>query len=67
MFTPPFFHWYVGVGVPLAATVKDADAPAVTATLLGWVVMAGAVDAAATVNEAAEDVAVPALFVATAA
>jgi hypothetical protein len=66
IFTPPFCHWYVGVGVPLAATVKEAEAPAVTVALAGWVVIAGAVVAALTVSVAAEDVAVPALFDATA-
>jgi len=35
-------HCTVGVGVPLAAAVKEAGPPAVTVWLLGWVVMAGA-------------------------
>ena len=29
-FAPFFCHWYVGVGVPLAAPVKVTVAPAVT-------------------------------------
>jgi hypothetical protein len=30
MFTPPFCHWKVGAGVPLAAAVKVTELPAVT-------------------------------------
>ena len=47
MSVPFFFHWYVGVGVPVAVTLKLALVPAVTVWLEGWVVMAGAVAVAA--------------------
>ncbi len=43
MFVPPFCHWYVGAGVPVAVTLKLAEPPAVTVWLLGWVVIEGAV------------------------
>ena len=42
MLTPPFFHWYVGAGEPLAAAVKVTELPAVTVWLDGCVVNAGA-------------------------
>jgi hypothetical protein len=52
MFTPPFCHWNVGVGVPLAAAVKVTELPAVTVWLVGCVVKAGALLAAVTVRVA---------------
>jgi hypothetical protein len=42
MFTPPFCHWKVGVGDPLAAAVKETEVPAVTVWLDGCVVNEGA-------------------------
>ena len=58
-------HWYVGVGVPVAATLKVAVAGAVTVTLLtGWVVMLGAT-AGLTVKVAAVLVTLPAILVTT--
>ena len=42
MSTPPFFHWKVGAGVPLAAAVKVTLAPAFTVWLTGCVVITGA-------------------------
>lgn len=51
MATPDFFHWYVGVGDPVAATDNDVFVPAATVLLAGWVVIFGAV-AAVTVVEA---------------
>ncbi len=51
--------------MPLATTVNEALAPLVTVTLLGWVVMLGAVAAALTVNVAPLVVAEPAEFVTT--
>ena len=56
-------HCTVGVGVPLAAAVNVAVAPATTVVLAGWVVTAGA---EFTVSVAALVVAVPAEFVNTA-
>ena len=56
-------HWYVGVGVPLAATVKVAFWPAVTVWLVGWVVIVGA---PFTVRRAGFDVALATLLVASA-
>ena len=52
--------------MPLAATVNEAEPPAVTVTFVGWVVMVGADNAAFTVRVAVAEVAVPALLVATA-
>jgi hypothetical protein len=52
--------------LPLAATVKDTELPGATVWLAGCVVIAGALVAALTVSVAADEVAVPALFVATA-
>ena len=52
MFTPPFLHWNVGVGEPLAAAVKVTDVPAVTVWLAGCVVKTGALVAAFTVRVA---------------
>ena len=52
--------------MPLAATVKEAVLPGATVWLEGCVVIAGAVVAALTVSVAAEEVTLPALFVATA-
>ena len=46
-------HWYVGVGVPLAAPVKVTAAGAVTVWLSGCVVMLGATGVGLTVNVAA--------------
>ena len=43
MAAPFFFHWYVSVPVPVAATEKLATCPAVTLWLAGCVVMARAV------------------------
>jgi hypothetical protein len=54
------------VGVPLAATVKVTETPGAIVWLTGCVVIAGATVAALTVSVAAEEVAVPALFDATA-
>ena len=62
MLTPPFFHWKVGAGVPLAAAVKVTLLPAFTVWLTGWVVIAGATW---TVRTAGVLVALPAGFVAT--
>ena len=56
-------HWYVGAGVPLAATMNDVFEPADTVWLAGCVVIAGA---RLTVNVAAFDVAEPTLLLATA-
>ena len=53
MFTPPFFHWNVGAGEPLAAAVKVTEVPAVTVWLAGCVVKTGALVAAFTVSVAA--------------
>ena len=66
IFTPPFAHWYVGVGLPEAATVKDAVPPVVTVWFDGCVVIAGATAEAETVRTAPVLVAEPAEFVATA-
>ena len=63
--TPPTYHWYVGVGFPLAAALKETDAPVVTDWLDGWVVKEGALVAAFTVSVAALEVTLPALLVAT--
>jgi hypothetical protein len=52
--------------LPLAATVNEAELPGATVALAGCVVIVGAVVAALTVNVAAEEVAVPAVLVATA-
>jgi hypothetical protein len=63
---PPFVltcHCTVGVGLPLAAAVNAAVAPAVTLPLTGLVVTVGA---KSTVNVAAVVVAELALFVNTA-
>ena len=65
-FTPPFCHWIVGAGLPLAATVNAAGEPAVTVWLVGWVVKAGAVAAAVTVSVTVLLVAEPAELVAMA-
>jgi hypothetical protein len=59
-------HCTVGVGEPDAAAVNVAVAAAVTDTLAGLVVIAGAVFAAFTVRVAAVVVALPAAFVNTA-
>ena len=59
-------HCTVGVGVPVAAAVKVAFAPAVTVWLAGWVVTCGCWAAAVTVSVAALLVAVPAALVNTA-
>ena len=69
MATPPLFHWRVGAGLPLAATVNVTEPPVVTVWLTGWVVKDGAVlggGAAWTVSVAPAEVAEPATFVATA-
>ncbi len=58
-------HCTVGVGVPVAAAVNDAEAPATTVTFDGFVVTTGPV-LVLTVSVAALDVAVPTLFVNTA-
>ena len=47
-------HWYVGAGVPLAATVKVAFCPAVTVWFVGCVVIAGGVSANARLRAALE-------------
>ena len=65
MVAPPFCHWYVGAGVPLAAAVKEAEPPTVTDWLTGCVVNAGATAAALTVRVAGLLVAEPAELVAT--
>ena len=49
--------------MPVATTVKLAEAPAVTVRLEGWVVIVGAVVAALTVSVTVFDVALPAPFV----
>jgi hypothetical protein len=67
MFTPPFCHWKVGVGDPLAAAVKETEVPAVTVWLDGCVVNDGALVAALTVRVAVLLVAEPAELVATTA
>ena len=51
METPDFFHWYDGVGEPVAVTDRDVFVPAATVLLAGCVVIFGAV-AAVTVVEA---------------
>ena len=39
---PDFFHWKVGAGAPLAATVRMTEPPALIVTLAtGWVVITG--------------------------
>ena len=48
-------HCTVGVGVPLAAAVNVAVAPAVTVVPAGWVVMLGA-DSVTTVKVTVVDV-----------
>jgi hypothetical protein len=58
-------HWTVGVGEPVAAAVKTAVWPAVTAWFTGCVVIVGGV-AGFTVRVAAVVVADPAEFVNTA-
>jgi hypothetical protein len=62
---PSLFHWYVNGEVPLAATEKVVELPAVTDAALGWVVIVGATIAAATVRLAVLLVAEPALLVTT--
>ena len=58
-------HWNVGVGVPLAATVKAASWPTATVWSAGWEVMLGATVAGLIVRVAALLVTVPALLLAT--
>jgi hypothetical protein len=62
---PSFLHWYVNGEVPLAATEKLVELPAVTDAALGWFVIVGATIAAATVRLAVLLVAEPALLVTT--
>ena len=65
MFTPPFFHWKVGVGEPLAAAVKVTEPPAFAVWLAGWVVKTGALLGTLTVRVATRLVTAPAELVAT--
>ena len=67
MFTPPFCHWYVGVGLPLAVTENDTAAPGATVWLAGCVEIVGALVAVLTVRLAVAEVTLPALLVATTA
>ncbi len=63
--TLSFFHWNVRGAVPLAATVKLVELPAVTEDDAGCVVIDGAATAAVTDKVAALLVAEPALLVTT--
>jgi hypothetical protein len=62
---PSLFHWYVNGEVPLAATEKVVELPAVTDAALGWVVIDGAVTVVTKVSVAALLVTEPALLLAT--
>ena len=65
LFQPkPLFncHWYVGTGLPVAATVKVAFCPAVTVWLVGCVVIVGDARAALTVSVATSEVTLPCEF-----
>lgn len=58
-------HCSVGVGVPLAATVKAAALPVATDWFVGWIVIAAAAGAAATVSSTAALLTLPALLLTT--
>ena len=62
MAAPFFIHWYVIGDVPVAATLNVAVWPAVTVSLAGCVVIAGATVAVFTDRIAALLVALPALL-----
>ena len=65
MLVPFFRHWKVGVGEPLAATVKVTEVPAVTVWLTGCIVITGALTAVVTTSVAPALVMEPAEFEAT--
>jgi hypothetical protein len=53
------FHWKVGAGFPLAATVKLVLPPAATDSETGWEPIEGAVCAGSTVRATGVDVTEP--------